>query len=153
MSYDISWHSNKETVPNLETGKCLESYYYTNNNEKAIEAKELHSGLCGELECYKKPFSHESTGLNITSNLYNMFSWVINNDSSIDWKKSIHGKTGREIEPILRKAVKKMEDESNEAMKYNSPNGWGTYPDALRFLKDLLAESLVYQDAFLSINY
>ena len=153
MSYDISWHSNRETVPNLETGECLSSYYFDNNDDKINEAKELHSGLCGILNCDKKPFAYESTGLNITSNLYDMFSWAVNGDSSIDWKTTLHGTIGKEVEPILRKAIQRMENNKDEAVKYNSPNGWGTYPNALRLLKDLLAESLVYKNAYLSINY
>ena len=104
------------------------------------------------MNIYKKPFSYESTGLNITSNLYDMFSWAINDTPELDWKETIHGKKGEEVEPVLRKALQKMKENETEARKYDSPNGWGTYPNAVRFLTDLLAESLVYSDFYLSIN-
>ena len=151
MSYDIYWHRRKETVYDLETGKCDESAYFSDDELKNIA--DLHSGICGNLETFRKPFEVESTGLNITSNLYRMFSWAVNGDSTIDWKKTLHSIKGEKAEPILRNAIKRMEEEKDEAIKYNSPNGWGTYPNAIAFLKDLLAESVVYSDYYLSINY
>lgn len=152
MSYDISWHRRKETIYNPDINDYEVSPYY-DDNYNIEEAKELHSGICGYLETYRKPFEVESTGLNITSNLYKMFSWAINGSPELDWKKTIHSTKGSNVESYLRKAVKKMEENEKEARKYDSPNGWGTYPHALRFLKDLLAESIVYKDFYLSINY
>lgn len=153
MSYDISWHRRKETVYDLDTGDVEESLHYDDGDIRVLEARELHSKLCGYLDFDLKPFEVEHTGLNITSNLYEMFSWAVNGDPESDWKIPLHKKTGSEIEPILRKAVERMENEPKKAKTFNSPNGWGTYPHALRFLKDLLAEAIHYTDAYLSINY
>lgn len=152
MSYDISWHRRKETVCDLNTGDVEESTYYDDNDPRVKEARELHSHFCGYIDFDRKPFEIEHTGLNITFNLYEMFSWAVNGDPTLDWKVPLHSKTGAEIEPILRKAVERMESNPKTAETFNSPNGWGTYPNALRFLRDLLAESIHYKDAYLSID-
>ena len=153
MSYDISWHRRKETIYNYKNGHIEESVYYDDNDERVEEIKQLHSSFCGRLDFTKKPFEEESTGLNITSNLYKMLSWAVNGDPTLDWKESLHCKTGAEAEPILRAAIKRMEENRTIAKQYNAPNGWGTYPNALRFLKDLLAESIYFREAYMSINY
>lgn len=150
MSYSIKWHLKQETVYDYKTGK-REKEYYLKCTKKRLEAKKLHSGECGSLDFFTEPFSVESTGLNVTSNLYEMFSWAINEDYTQDWKETIHGKQGKVIEPILRKAIDRMENNRIEAETYIMPEGWGTYSTALTFLKDLLAESIIYQDAYLEI--
>ena len=114
MSYDISWHRTSKTVHKLKTWECEEEVYFDDDDEKIKEAKELHSGVCGYFETCKKPFSYESTGLNITSNLYDMFSWAINDNPELDWKETIHGKKGEEVEPVLRKALQKMKENETE---------------------------------------
>ena len=140
MSYDIYW----TRIPRQE----MKTVEYT---EEEIEIMRHHSGLCGELNWSdtQEPLVWGDTGLNITSNLYEMFSWAF---GVKDWK-FIDGKKGSEIFPLLKTAIKKMEFLPNEAKKYDSPNGWGTYPNALTFLKDLLAECVYYKNCYLYISY
>jgi hypothetical protein len=152
MGYDIYWHRKKETIPDLDTGKSKVEPYYKWDDKIIIEARNLHSNN-GYLEIYKKPFTYEKTGLNITSNLSSMFSWAINDNIKQSWKYSIHGLKGHKVVPILKKAIKKMEKYPDIAKQYNSENGWGVYEDALQFLKDLLAESMIYKNAYLCISY
>jgi len=153
MSYDITWHRRKETIYDYKTDSIEESVYFDEDNPRIAEMQNLHSGLCGWIDFTQKPFEIERTGLNITSNLYKMFSWAVNGDENKDWKDTLHMKRGGEIENILRIAVTRMEENPEKAEMFNSPNGWGTYPNALRFLRDLLAESMLYENYYLSINY
>lgn len=86
---------------------------------------------------------------NITCNLCGMFSWAMDID---DWKKAVHNKEGSEALPIFEKAIKKMIEHREEALKYNAPNLWGTYPNALRFLCTCAIACAEYPDWYFYVS-
>lgn len=122
MSYDICWHYRKETVD--DSRKC----YDENGNT-----------IAG---------TYENSDLNITFNLVRMFSWAFGVKY---WVDEVHGKKGSEIIKPLANAITKMLLHRKEAEQYNSPNGWGTYPHALKFLEDLLFECQEHPNMYLEI--
>jgi hypothetical protein len=87
---------------------------------------------------------------NITSNLYDMFSWSMDID---DWKKAVHNKKGSVALKIFEKAIKKMIEHRVEALKYNSPNLWGTYPNAFRFLCTCAIACAEYPDYYFYVSF
>ena len=86
---------------------------------------------------------------NITSNLYDMFSWAMDID---DWKKAVHNKKGSTALKVFEKAIKKMIEHKEEALTYNSPNLWGTYPNAFRFLCTCAIACSEYPDWYFYID-
>lgn len=136
MSYDIYWHRRKNTICPDDNPKLKKIYNY-----KYISPYDKEGN--------KKPFTYESTNINITSNLSNMFSWAFN---SSYWVDGLNCRKGKEIIPLITEAINKMKNNKEEAETYNAPNGWGTYPYALQFLIDLLNSAIYYKNYYLEIN-
>jgi hypothetical protein len=90
-----------------------------------------------------------NSDLNITFNLNKMFSWALDCEYWID---EVEGFKGSEVAPKLAKAISKMLLNKSEAEKYNSPNGWGTYPNALRFLTLFCQECVENGDFWVAID-
>lgn len=97
----------------------------------------------------KIPFSYENSDLNISFNLKEMFNWTFDCDY---WVDKLEFKTGKEINPLINRAISKMIDYPETAKSFNSYNGWGVYSDALNFLKELEKECNTYKNAYLEIS-
>lgn len=123
MSYAINWHYKEDTVEDEK--KCIDS------DGRVI------------------PGVYESSGLNITFNLVRMFSWAFGVEY---WCDVVNGKKGSELINPLAEAIMKMMINREEAITFNSPNGWGTYPHALKFLENLLSECQEHLDMYCEIN-
>lgn len=56
------------------------------------------------------------------------------------WRPEEIGITkANELIPILRKGLAFLEDNPGKMRQYDAKNGWGTYPDFLRFVREVLA--------------
>lgn len=97
---------------------------------------------------YQEGDEYESNDLNMTYNLGRMMDWAF---ESPDWDKDIKGKTGKEILPMAVNAFHKMALNREEAEQYDSPNGWGTYTDALKFLYELIMECQKYENLYCDV--
>ncbi|MDO4929611.1 MAG: hypothetical protein Q4E59_00600 [Bacteroidales bacterium] len=124
MSYNIFWHKKRETVFNSDA-------LYDEDGNLIDDTSIVWSDL------------------NITRNLCDMFCWAF--DAKY-WVTEIEGKTGAEAEPLVLAAIRKMANNKDEAHTYDSPNGFGTYGGALRFLQGLLLECMKYHDMYLEIE-
>lgn len=87
---------------------------------------------------------------NITCNLFDMFSWAMD---CKNWREMVGNKKGSVALKIFEKAIKKMIEHREEALKYNSPNLWGTYPNAFRFLCTCAIACAEYPDWYFYISY
>lgn len=64
------------------------------------------------------------------------------------WRPEELGLThAKELIDPLRQAIAKMEKNPDQFRKFDAPNGWGTYPDLLRFLRNYLAACIENPDA------
>ena len=62
------------------------------------------------------------------------------------------GKTAKEVLPSLEKGLHLMKNEPERFKQYDSPNGWGTYKDALPWLSELVAEFKRFPDGIIEIS-
>lgn len=67
---------------------------------------------------------------NYTANVSPMYRKAI--DGGL---KALHGLTGKEATPTLRKAIEHMEDNWKDMLVLNPKNGWGDAAGALRYLR------------------
>ncbi len=58
---------------------------------------------------------------------------------------------GHIIKP-LEKGLKKLKDNPKEMRRYESPNGWGTYPDFVKFVESYLEACKKYPEAILEAS-
>lgn len=85
---------------------------------------------------------------NITHNLAKMWKKAGVYDSLYSSDK----KTAKEVLPILKKGLIKMIDNPEKYKQFNSPNGWGTYKDALPWLMELIVEFEKNPDGVIEIS-
>ena len=57
-----------------------------------------------------------------------------------------YGLSGKEAIPVLRKLREYMEDNKEQLIKMEPPNGWGSYIGALEFVNKLIIASLENPD-------
>lgn len=74
--------------------------------------------------------------INYTYNVSPMYLDAIDHDDGIG---GLNGMTGEQCIPILRDAIKRMEDDPAKYQAMNPENGWGDYRGALEVLRDLLS--------------
>lgn len=87
--------------------------------------------------------------LNITSNLFMMFNTAFGVD---DWKM-LDGMIATTAIPLIRKAIKNMEDNPEIHKEHNPKNGWGDYYSALNFLRKFLLECGHHSLTVIQISY
>jgi hypothetical protein len=85
---------------------------------------------------------------NITNNLIRMWEEA----GVYDALYNSEGKTAKEVLPILEQGLQLMLDEPKKFTKLNSPNGWGTYKNAVPWLAELIAEFKEYPDGVISVS-
>jgi hypothetical protein len=85
---------------------------------------------------------------NITHNVAPMWSLA----GCYDALYNSEGKEARELIPVLEKAVEEMGKYPSEYIKLNPLNGWGSYPSALEYLKEVLKSCKYYPDLIVSIS-
>lgn len=71
---------------------------------------------------------------NATHNLVLMWDYV----GAYDALYNSDGRTAESTIPALEAALAKMEADPDGCRAFDSPNGWGTYDSALRFLRNWL---------------
>jgi hypothetical protein len=49
-------------------------------------------------------------------------------------------KTAKEVLPVLKEGLAKMKADPERFKKFNAPNGWGTYSQAVPWLEELIME-------------
>lgn len=128
MSYDVEWWKSKGDIGEACNGEYHDMKWWERLED---EGRYIDSDL------------------NITSNLRDMFSWALEVEY---WVDAVEGNTGAEVAHVLLPGINKMILYPEEAKKYNSPNGWGTYDNALKFLIDLAIEAVNYKDFYLRID-
>lgn len=62
------------------------------------------------------------------------------------------GKTAADILPNLEVAVDHMLEKPDECQTFDSPNGWGTYKDALPWLQEMVAGCRRYPKALIGVS-
>lgn len=62
------------------------------------------------------------------------------------------GKTAQEVLPILEEGLKVLVSQPERFIKFDSPNGWGTYKNAVPWLADLINEFKKYPDGKIEIS-
>lgn len=90
----------------------------------------------------------EVSGKNITHNLTDMWKAL----GIYDALYNSAGKTAKEVLPILEEGLQKMRKDPHEYKKYDSPNGWGLYENALPWLAELVADFAEYPDGVIDIS-
>ena len=98
---------------------------------------------------YRSGDDYESDDLRLTYNLHRMMNWAFD---SVQWTQELEGKSGKELQPVVENALHRMLSGKEEAEQYNSPNGFGNYDDAVKFLKELVAECKRYPDLYCEIS-
>lgn len=78
----------------------------------------------------------KSVNKNITHNLIEMWEEA----GVYDALYESEGKTASKIIPILKQGLIKLKADPAHYKKFDSPNGWGTYADAVPWLEDLICE-------------
>lgn len=86
--------------------------------------------------------------LNITHNIANMWREA----GCYDALYNSEGKKASEIVETLRKAVVDMQVFPEKYKNLNSPNGWGTYENALPFLRKILRACEEHPDGEIHIS-
>lgn len=76
----------------------------------------------------------EVWSFNITHNLSKMWDWAGCGDALYD----SYDKRASDILPALEKALAKLKAEPNVGRKYDAPNGWGTYEQAVPWLEGVI---------------
>jgi hypothetical protein len=56
-----------------------------------------------------------------------------------------------DITQFLEDGIKRLEADPERFIKLNSPNGWGTYPNLIRFAKSVLEACRNYPDARIGV--
>lgn len=62
------------------------------------------------------------------------------------------GKKAEEVLPILSEGLIKMINRPEHFKQFNSPNGWGTYDNAVKWLSDLVVEFQKYPDGIIGVS-
>ena len=78
----------------------------------------------------------KSVNKNITHNLIEMREVA----GIYDALYESEGKTAASILPTLKEGLDKLKADPVHYKKFNSPNEWGTYVDAVSWLEDLICE-------------
>lgn len=60
---------------------------------------------------------------------------------------SLKGKKGKTVIGKLRRAIRKMQDNPVVYKKLNPVNGWGDYPGAMKYLREILDACIKYPKA------
>lgn len=97
----------------------------------------------------ERPATVEEIG-NCTYNVAGMFRLALDNEHGI---MALDGKTGRELIPILERAVSRIRHQDNAAAyrKMNPANGWGSHEGAAETLERILAACRRHPKALLSV--
>ncbi len=82
-------------------------------------------------------------GYNYTSNVSKMFYEAFEKIGG-NWRDfhdyNKEHMTCKKAIPLLKKAIKELEDNPEHYKQYNPPNGWGNYEGAINFLKNILSD-------------
>ena len=62
------------------------------------------------------------------------------------------GKKAEEILPLLESGLALMLEEPERFKKFDSPNGWGTYKNAVPWLSELIVEFKKYPDGIIEVS-
>lgn len=79
-------------------------------------------------------FEIADTYINYTWNCGDMFREALQVNDIYD---DLSGKTGKKMQPILKKGIEEMQKKPTKYKKMNPKNGWGNYDGALQVLKEL----------------
>ena len=85
---------------------------------------------------------------NITHNLVDMWEKA----GIYDVLYNSNGEKVKHILGALEKGYADMYDNPEEYRKLDSPNGWGTYVDAMYWLKNLIQQMKQYPDGIIGID-
>ena len=85
---------------------------------------------------------------NITHNLNRMWDEA----GIYDALYNCEGQTALSVLPILEKGLSLMRSDPQRFVKFNSPNGWGTYKNALPWLEDLVKEFKKYPEGIIEVS-
>ena len=86
---------------------------------------------------------------NITYNLADMYYKCIDKELGLE---KLDGLSSKKALPIVKKAIKDMEDNKEEYKKLNPPNGWGSYDGLLRDLRNLKKSGEQIPDGVIEID-
>jgi len=85
---------------------------------------------------------------NITHNLTGMWKAV----DIYDALYMSEGKTASDVLPVLIKGYRELASNPNKYRQYNHPSGWGTYENAVTWLKNLIEEFEEYPDGIITVS-
>ena len=85
---------------------------------------------------------------NITHNLNKMWKEA----GVYDALYNSEGKIASEVLPLLEEGLKKMLSEPERFEKFDSPNGWGLYKNAVPWLSKLISEFREYPDGVIEVS-
>lgn len=81
------------------------------------------------------------------------------NLSQMWWGAGIHdeirkssGKKAKDVDEALTNGLRRMRADPEIYRKMSSPNGWGTYEQALKFLEELVRAVQCYPDATIMVS-
>ena len=90
----------------------------------------------------------EDVKKNITHNLKAM--WIEAGVYEALYKSE--GKRAKEVLPMLREGLAQMHNRPLYFKQFNSPNGWGTYDNAVKWLSDLVVEFQKYPEGIIEVS-
>lgn len=86
---------------------------------------------------------------NITYNLSDMYYKCIDKERGL---KKLDGLSSKKALPIIKKAIKDMENNKEEYEKLNPSNGWGSYDGLLNRLKQLKEYCETVPDGYIEVD-
>jgi hypothetical protein len=88
---------------------------------------------------------------NMTGNLSRMWEQALKPYFE-DGLSSLDGKAAGDCIPALRAAIANMEDNPDVYEPMNPKNGWGDYPAALRYLRDILQACIEHPKCTIQVS-
>jgi len=83
-------------------------------------------------------------GANVTWNVRDM----ITNSTGLEWENESNNGYCKDVIPKIRQGLEELIDNREQYKRYESPNGWGTISETVRFFRDIIDawESLLAED-------
>lgn len=68
------------------------------------------------------------------------------------YPEEIDVRIAADLVPLLKAGLYRLENKSEEAMRFNPSNGWGNYEGFVEFLREYLAACIKYPGAKIEVN-